>query len=32
MEVTTWYLQNGSYLVELTPWNLPNVTYAIEVP
>ena len=31
MEVTSWNLQNGSFLIELTPWKLPNGTYTMEV-
>ena len=31
MEVTSWNLNHGSYLMELTPLKLPNETYAIEV-
>ena len=31
MEVTSWNLHHGSYLVELRPWKLPNGTYTMEV-
>ena len=31
MEVTSWTLQNGSYLKERTPWMLPSGTYTMEV-
>ena len=30
MEVTSWNLHHGSYLVELTPWMLPSATYTME--
>ena len=32
MEVTSWNLHNGSYLVERTPWKRPHGTYTIEDP
>ena len=31
MEVTSWNLHHGSYLVELTPWKMPHGTYIMEV-
>ena len=31
IEVTSWNLHHGSYLIELTPWKLPNATYTMEV-
>ena len=31
MEVTSWNLHQGSYLVERTPWKLPYGTYIMEV-
>ena len=32
MEVTSWNLHHGSYLMELTPqWKLPLETYPMEV-
>ena len=31
MEVTSWNLHQGRYLVELTPWKLPHGTYTMEV-
>ena len=30
MEVTSWNLNNGSYLIERTPWKLPHGTYTME--
>ena len=30
MEVTSWNLHLGSYLVELAPWKLLHGTYTIE--
>ena len=30
MEVTSWNVRSGSYLVELTPWKLPHGTYTME--
>ena len=31
MEVTSWNLHHGSYLMELTPWRLPSGNYPMEV-
>ena len=31
MEVTSWNLHNGSYLMELTPLKLPHGTYTMDV-
>ena len=31
MEVTSWNLYHGSYLVERTTWELPHETYTMEV-
>ena len=31
MEVTSWNLHQGNYVVELTPWKLPHETYTMEV-
>ena len=31
MEVTSWNLHQGNYLVELTPWKLPHGTYTMKV-
>ena len=31
MEVPSWNLHHGSYLLELTPWKLPSATYTNEV-
>ena len=31
MEVTSWNLHHGSYLVELKPWKLTHGTYTMEV-
>ena len=31
MEVTSWNLHHGSYLVERTPWKLPSLTSAMDV-
>ena len=30
LEVTSWILHHGSYLVEHTPWKLPSGTYAMK--
>ena len=30
MEVTSWNLHHGRYLMELTPWKLPSGTYTME--
>ena len=31
MEVTSWNLHRGRYLIEHTPWKLPHQTYTMEV-
>ena len=31
MEVTSWNLHQGKYLVEPTPWKLPHGMYTMEV-
>ena len=31
MEVASWNLQYGTYLVERTPWKLPHGFYSTEV-
>ena len=31
MEVFSWNLHHGRYLMEPTPWKLPNGTYTMEV-
>ena len=31
MEVTSWNLHHGSYLMELTPGKLPHRTYTKEI-
>ena len=31
MEVTSWNLHHGSYLMERTPLKLPSLTYTLEV-
>ena len=31
MEVTSWNLHHGSYLMEHTPWKLLHGTYTMEV-
>ena len=31
MEVTSWNLHRGGYLMELTPWKLPHRTFSMEV-
>ena len=31
MEVTSWNVHHGSYLMERTPWKLPHGTYTMEV-
>ena len=31
MELASWNLHHGSYLVELTPWKLPHRTHTMEV-
>ena len=31
MEVTSWILHHGSYLIERIPWKLPLETYTMEV-
>ena len=30
MEVTSWNLHQGKYLVELKPWKLPSGTYTVD--
>ena len=31
MEVTSWAVHHGSYLVEHTQWKLPHSTYTMDV-
>ena len=31
MEVASWNLNHGSYLLERTPWKLPHGPYTMEV-
>ena len=31
MQVTSWNLHHGRYLMEPTPWKLPHGTYTMEV-
>ena len=31
IEVTLWYVDNGSYLMEFTPWTLPHGANTMEV-
>ena len=31
MEVTSWKLEHGSYLIELTPWKGPHLVHPTEI-
>ena len=31
MEVTSWIIHHGSYLMTLRPWKLPQGTYSMQV-